>query len=570
MPIFTKPQVIVCGLGRTGYHIFSILKQQDITVVGISEHPIPGEPEDVIVGDVRLEATLLKAGIRDAQTLLLASNDDALNLAVMTQARLLKPQIRIVNRLFNSRLGDRLDHTLPDHLSMSVTSLVAPIFAFAALGNRAIGQLQLFERNWPIEEQVITVDHPWYNLSLQALWENPSRMLIAYQPAAMAMDLVTGVIQGQPLAAGDRLVLSNRPTRKRQRPSLQLRLRRLVSGLVHIRRQGQSMLWVLLALLITIGVATSTYISTSVHISWIDALYFSVGMITGAGGQENVAEQASALIKVFTVVMMIVGAGVIGICYALLNDFILGTHLQQFWTATRVPGGGHHIICGLGGVGVKIVDQLKAIGSEQIAIERDPNGRFLGAVRNQKIPFLIGDASVPDTLRIANIHKATSVLAVTSDDTINLEIAITAKSLEPHLPVLVRVHDPKFARQIQRVFDFDMVMSPTELAAPAFAAAAIGGRIFGNCLTSEGLWIAIATLVTPNHPLYGRFLKEAAATEGFTPLYLEVNDQRVQGQALLDTRLENGVVLYLMMPAKRWKSLWASRADCRQRQGQLS
>ncbi|MEM9907174.1 MAG: NAD-binding protein [Cyanobacteria bacterium P01_D01_bin.44] len=94
-----------------------------------------------MVGDVRHEETLIVEGIRDAQTLLLAGTDDVLNLAVMTRARLLNPQIWVVNRLFNTRLGDRLDHTLSDHISMSVSALVAPLFAFAVLGNRAIGQL---------------------------------------------------------------------------------------------------------------------------------------------------------------------------------------------------------------------------------------------------------------------------------------------------------------------------------------------------------------------------------------------------------------------------------------------
>ena len=218
-----KPQVIVCGLGRTGYHIFSILKQQDIQVVGISERPLPHEGGTIVVGDIRLERTLLAAGIRDAQTLLLASNDDALNLAVMTQARLLNPKIRIVNRLFNSRLGERLDRTLPDHLSMSVTSLVAPIFAFNALGNRAIGQLRLFDCNWPIEELTISSDHPWCGRSLQTIWANPTRMLIAYRSASSNVGLMTGMQQGRLLGAGDRLVLSNRPSQQRQRPPLKLR-----------------------------------------------------------------------------------------------------------------------------------------------------------------------------------------------------------------------------------------------------------------------------------------------------------------------------------------------------------
>ena len=135
-----KPRIIVCGLGRTGYKIFSLLRQQGAAVVGISDRPIPQGQEDIVIGDLRAAATLVGAGIRNAHTLVLASNDDALNLAVLTQARLLNPRLRIINRLFNHTLGERLDSTLPEHTSMSVSALAAPIFAFAAQGDRAIGQ----------------------------------------------------------------------------------------------------------------------------------------------------------------------------------------------------------------------------------------------------------------------------------------------------------------------------------------------------------------------------------------------------------------------------------------------
>ncbi|HEY9829478.1 MAG TPA: NAD(P)-binding protein, partial [Stenomitos sp.] len=141
-----KPRIIVCGLGRTGYKIFGLLRQQGAAVVGIHYKPLleEEEAEDVVIGDLCSASTLLAAGIQKANTLVLASNDDALNLAILTQARVLNPRIRIINRLFNSGLGDRLDQTLPDHVSLSVSALAAPVFAFAALGNKAIGQLRLF------------------------------------------------------------------------------------------------------------------------------------------------------------------------------------------------------------------------------------------------------------------------------------------------------------------------------------------------------------------------------------------------------------------------------------------
>ncbi|MEO1802567.1 MAG: NAD(P)-binding protein, partial [Cyanobacteria bacterium J06629_2] len=114
-----QPKIIICGLGRTGSKIYSLLKQQGAEVVAISHTPLDkAHSKQIIVGDPRDNPTLIQAGIRQAQTLVLAHDDDAFNLAILTQARVLNPQIRIVNRLLNQTLGARLDLTLPDHFTM--------------------------------------------------------------------------------------------------------------------------------------------------------------------------------------------------------------------------------------------------------------------------------------------------------------------------------------------------------------------------------------------------------------------------------------------------------------------
>ena len=171
-----KPKIIVCGLGNTGYRVFSLLKRQGVLVTGIST--LPREDDGIIVGDLRSPEILIQAGIRDATALLLMSSDDALNLAILTQARVINPRIRIINRLINSRLGSRLDQTLAYHVSMSVSALSGPIFAFAALGNTAIVQIDLMGANWPMYEELIDDRHPWNGALMRHLWDNRDRMLI--------------------------------------------------------------------------------------------------------------------------------------------------------------------------------------------------------------------------------------------------------------------------------------------------------------------------------------------------------------------------------------------------------
>jgi Trk K+ transport system NAD-binding subunit len=551
-----KPRIIVCGLGRTGHKIFNLLRQQGAAVVGINDRPLLEEGEDIIIGDLRAASTLLSAGIQDAQTLVLAKNDDAVNLAILTQARVLNPSIRIVNRLFNTGLGDRLDQTLLDHVSLSVSALAAPVFAFAALGNRAIGQLRLFNQTWPIYEEAIAENHPWLGRRLSDLWDDRSRMLIYYLPVKGQVDLVSAVVSGRLLESGDRLIVGIQPnTRTRRQPWLR-KLLKVLTSLRHFQNHAQSVLVVAFSLLVMILIATLTYVCVNQRISMIEALYFSVGMITGAGGEEQVIEHTPDSIKLFTAVMMLVGAGIIGIFYALLNDFVLGVRFKQFWDAARVPVRHHYIVCGLGGIGVQIVNQLHAHGHEVVAIERDFNNRFVNIVRSQGIPVIHGDASLSATLTAANVQRAEALLAVTSDDTANLQIALSAKSVASTLPVVVRNQDPHFSRMVQQVFEFEAVLCPAELATPSFAAAALGGRVLGNGMTGNTLWVALATMITPGHPFCGRRVKEAAMDVDFVPLYIETNCQAIHGWDLLEICLSAGDVLYLTMPASGLEQLW--------------
>lgn len=551
-----KSRIIVCGLERTGYKIFCLLRQQGAVVVGINDRPISGESTDLIVGDLQATSTLLAAGIGEAKTLVLAGADETLNLAILLQARVLNPKIRIISRLFNTSLGDRLDKTLSDHVTLSVAALAAPVFAFAALGNKAIGQLRLFNQTWPIHEEYIDENHPWQGRPLSELWSDRSRMLIYYLPLKGQIDLVSAVVYDKSLQIGDRVIVGTQPrSRTIGKPAPQ----KLLKTLINLRSFGQharSIVVVTTILLVTILIATLTYICVNFNTSVVDALYFSVGMITGAGGNEQVAEHTPDSIKIFTSIMMLVGAAIVGIFYALLNDFVLGTRLKQFWDAARVPQRHHYIVCGLGGIGILIANQLHTNGHEVVVIEIDPNNRFLNTVRGLGIPVIHGDASLPATLKAAHIDRAQALLTVTSNDTTNLEIALNAKGLAPKIPTIVRYEDPHLATMAQQVFEFEAVLSPTQLAAPAFAAAALGEKILGNGMTADSLWVALATLITPGHPFCGRSVKEAAMDIDFVPLYLETARKTIHGWELLNASLNPGDVLYLTIPAVGLEQLW--------------
>ncbi|MFM7193109.1 MAG: potassium channel family protein, partial [Microcystaceae cyanobacterium] len=268
------------------------------------------------------------------------------------------------------------------------------------------------------------------------------------------------------------LIIARQPQRQPKRRSLFPKFSKIITNLRQYERYVRPVIWVSLCLAVMIFTATFIYIWVNQKVSLVDALYFSVGMITGAGGKEEVAEKAPGIVKVFTAIMMIAGAGVIGICYALLNDFILGSRFKQFLDAAKIPTQGHYIVCGLGAIGMAIIEQLHHQGHEVLAIEQEHENRFLHAARSLGVPVIVEDARLEATLQAANLSKASAILVVTSNDMVNLEIALTAKAIAPHLRIILRNQDVQFSESVQKVFEFETVLCPTELATYSFAAAA--------------------------------------------------------------------------------------------------
>ena len=552
-----KPLIIVSGLGHTGYKIYKLLKQQGAEVVGISDRPMTTQENDrIMVGNLRSSQILIEAGIKKATTIVLANNDDGLNIAILTQAKTINPNIRIINRLYNDTLGRRLDKTVPDHLTMSVASLSAPIFAFAALGSNAIGHLKLLQKTWALREEIIDKNHRWYGSTLAQLWSNREQMLIYYLPKQGEIDLVTAVKQERVLEVGDHIIVADQAKVKKKSRFPWKRWLEIFFNVNTYRQYARPVIMVSLTLMLLIAVATITYLCVNWQIPLADALYFSVGMITGAGGKEEVAESAPDIIKVFTAIMMIIGAGIVGIFYALINDFVLGSRLKQFLDAARVPKSNHYIVCGMGNVGMQIVSELTKQGHDVVVIESDPQNRFLYTLRSQGIPVIMEDATLANTLQTAHIEGAKGILVVTSQDMINVEIALTAKALAPKSPVILRVQDDRFAQSVKEVFQFENVFCPSELSTHSFVAAALGGKILGNGMTDDLLWVALATMITPNHPFYGKAIPEIAPQVDFVPLYLSRGGQTIHGWQLLDIVFIDRDILYLTIPATKIEQLW--------------
>ena len=137
--------VVVVGLGNVGTRIAGQLHDLGVGVICVDRDENPqgsamarrlGIP--LIAGDSRREETLRAANIYTAQALVSVTSSDSVNLETALYARALRDDIRIVLRLFDDDLAERVEKAIGHTISRSVPYLAAPTFALAMLEHQVL------------------------------------------------------------------------------------------------------------------------------------------------------------------------------------------------------------------------------------------------------------------------------------------------------------------------------------------------------------------------------------------------------------------------------------------------
>jgi Trk K+ transport system NAD-binding subunit len=171
----------------------------------------------------------------------------------------------------------------------------------------------------------------------------------------------------------------------------------------------------------------------------------------------------------------------------------------------------HVIVCGLGRLGSRVVDQLVAAGYEPVVVEIDWSSEFVARMLDRKVPVVQGDGREPVTLRRAGIARARALVTAINDDLLNIEIALSARTLRPDLRVILRVFSEELDHNLERGLGANTAFSASALGAPTFAAAAMSREIDFVLPLAGSLLGVTAITIEPDSQLAGfvRAVEEA-------------------------------------------------------------
>jgi Trk K+ transport system NAD-binding subunit len=157
----------------------------------------------------------------------------------------------------------------------------------------------------------------------------------------------------------------------------------------------------------------------------------------------------------------------------------------------------HVIVFGAGRVGQRVIRDLVTMDVDVIAIDNSPSATAEARLGKMGVPIILGDGRLPETLEKAGLGHAMAFVACTGSDQANMEAIMKVRHGYPKIRIVGRVWDRQFAEQLETFMEVDSVLSSADLAAPAFAGAAVGVDIT-QTLEIEGVEYSTMRLTVAN------------------------------------------------------------------------
>lgn len=200
-----------------------------------------------------------------------------------------------------------------------------------------------------------------------------------------------------------------------------------------------------------------------------------------------------------------VADSVLHIWTALINKRERGEKWQVAMASTF---NNHVIVCGLGKVGFRTVQELLKFNRDVVCIEINPQCPFIEQAYALGIPVIIADARNADKLRRAGVERADAIIPATDDELANLDIALDAREINPKIKVVLRMFDPDLAQRVEKGFGIHTAFSTSALSAPVFAAAAMRLDVKHSFYVGNTLLNVSEVTIEPSSKLIGNTIEQ--------------------------------------------------------------
>jgi Trk K+ transport system NAD-binding subunit len=421
----------------------------------------------VVIGELSSPETWEQAGLQDARSVGVLGSDDLENLSAALLVADSTEQAKIVVRLFSPDVGEGVEAMLGGRGTvLSEIDVAGPALIQAALSGNEGQRVTIADRILEVAE--VDREDPAIVAALCDV-DHPTEVLPS--PDNLP-EHVLALVDRRGVVSGARGALPSTVARHHDARQRTTRRERTVA---YLRTLPNRAWWLLATIVAVYTVGTLVFVASD-HLNLIDGLYFTATTMATVGYGDVNLKHASAWLKLFDIGLMAVSAVLLASVLAFVTDQLVSSRIDRALGRFPRPRRDHVIVCGLGKAGARLLTGLHALGVPCVGVEHNDEAVGIPVARRLEIPVVFADIRSPGTLASAHIANARAVMAVTSDDLANLECALSARRVNEHVRVVMRIFDPRLAERMDRGSEQDVIRSVSALAAPSFSAALLGRR----------------------------------------------------------------------------------------------
>ena len=142
---------------------------------------------------------------------------------------------------------------------------------------------------------------------------------------------------------------------------------------------------------------------------------------------------------------------------------------------TQADWRGHVIVCGLPGVGLRIVEQLTLSGVPAVVVDDAPAPALAAMIAAWRVPLITGQARAEETLMSAGLAGAIAVICAQENDLSALETALLARRLRAEVRVVAQLANPAVGRAVRQAGV--AVLDVAGLSAPSVVEVCLGDGV---------------------------------------------------------------------------------------------
>lgn len=203
--------------------------------------------------------------------------------------------------------------------------------------------------------------------------------------------------------------------------------------------------------------------------TWIDCLYMVVITVATIGYGEVVPLDHSPGGRIFTMLVALLGIGIITYVMSTVTQVAVDGDLQRRWRRRNMLKAiaelsEHYLVCGWGALAPQIIRELRQTGRAFVVVVADRE-RVLKEMGDEAPDFIIeGDPTDDDSLRKAGVERAAGVFAADDEDHTNIVLSMAVRGLNAGTRIVASVRDGRNASKVKKA-GASSVVSPITIGA---------------------------------------------------------------------------------------------------------